>query len=99
MFGALLISTLGIPPSTLGTEAGADIAVVFCLMKLFSSNYPEGNGLEPNMPMHEASSLGPVPVDNPLIADNKKRVLGDVIFTHPPSLVGANLPVNTHNLH
>ncbi len=28
--------------------------------------------------------------------DNGKRVLGGVIFTHPPSLVGANLLVNTH---
>ena len=75
------------------------MAVGVLPIELFNSCYPEGNGLEPNMPMHEASSLGPVPVDNPLIAANKKRVLGDVIFTHPPSLVGANLPVNTHNLY
>ena len=76
MFGAFLIPnptpTPGIPPSTLGTDAGADIAVVFYLIKLFSSSYPQRSRLEPNMPMHEASSLGPVPVDNPLIADNGK---------------------------
>ena len=63
----------------------------------FTSCVAMATRLEPNMPMHEASSLGPVPVDNPLIADNEKRVLGDVIFTHPPSLVGANLLVNTYS--
>jgi len=40
--------------------------------------------LEPNMPMHEASSLGPVPVDNPLIADNGKTCFRRCDIYTPP---------------
>ena len=37
------------------------------------------------------------PANGSCISWNKlKHVLGGVIFTHPPSLVGANLLVNTH---
>ena len=40
MFGTFV--TPGPPPTlpTFGTDAGADMAVVFYLMKLFCSNYP-----------------------------------------------------------
>jgi hypothetical protein len=51
MFGAFIVPnptpTPGIPPSTLGTDAGADMAVVFYLIKLFSSSYPKRSRLEP----------------------------------------------------
>ena len=40
--------------------------------------------LEPNMPMHEASSMGPVPVDNPLIAGNGKTCFRRCDIYTPP---------------
>jgi hypothetical protein len=85
MFGAFRVppSTPPVPtptpPTSLPTTFG--VAMMFYSVARQRKRYLRYNQLEPRMPMHEASSLGPVPVDNPLIADNEKRVLGDVIFT------------------
>ena len=104
MFGLLLVPTPTptpskptppTPPPTPGTCTGADMAVSR------QNNTVQDTQLEVLLnglshAMH-GQALDQSPwVTNHQIAENKKHVLGGVIFTHPPSLVGANLLVNTH---